>query len=51
MADDQKRPDPDLIDKNKGSLVEKPGQTTPTPAEKDVKNADDNLNSSEQQPS
>ena len=51
MADDAKRPEPDLIDKTKGRLVEDPSKQTPTPAEKDVKDADDALTEGEKQPS
>jgi hypothetical protein len=47
MPDDQKRPEPDLIDKTKGRLVEQPGKPAPTPAEKDVKDAEKVLNDGE----
>lgn len=51
MADNQKRPEPDLIDKTKGRLVEDPDKRAPTPSEKAVKDADDDLNEAEKQPS
>lgn len=43
MADDSKRPEPDLIDKDKGKLVERPDRQSPTPAEAAVTDADEAL--------
>jgi len=44
MAGERERPRSKLIDDNKGRLVEKPDQSTPTPAEDDVRDADEALN-------
>lgn len=43
LVDDRKRPEPELIDKTKGKLVEEPERKAPTPAEKQVKDADEDL--------
>lgn len=51
MADDKKRPEPDLFDKNKGRLVEQPGEMTPTPAKEEVKDAERDLNKGEREQS
>lgn len=51
MADESKRPEPDLIDKAKGRFVEDPDKQKPTPVEKDVSDAAEALETGEGHPS